>query len=118
MAYFWFQAVKIYMFRFCSCIISLTMFCPFHFCTIFAISVSQNSQTQHCKALAIAARRAMLMSLVQPSPQLLLQFDKVLLMSKGSGTLPLASCEIVCTINSHQTLCKTIGDGFIHLRYT
>ena len=53
---------------------------------IFVLScVPQNTHTQHCKALAIAAQRAMIMSLVQPSPQLLLQFDKVLLMSKGSG---------------------------------
>jgi ABC-type multidrug transport system ATPase subunit len=41
---------------------------------------------QHCKALAIAAQRAMLLSLVQPSPQLLLQFDAVMVMSKGGNT--------------------------------
>jgi hypothetical protein len=60
----------------------------------------------------------MLMSLVQPSPQLLLQFDKVLLMSKGSGTLTalasLRESERMSRINSHQTQCKTIGDGIIH----
>ncbi len=36
---------------------------------------------QYTKALARAAQRSMLMSLVQPSPQLLLQFDKV----RGGG---------------------------------
>ncbi len=59
----------------------------FHTISFRCALLSPPRQTQHCKALAIAARRAMLMSLVQPSPQLLLQFDKVLLMSKGSGTL-------------------------------
>jgi hypothetical protein len=32
---------------------------------------------QYCRALAKTAQRSMIMSLVQPSPQLLLQFDKV-----------------------------------------
>ncbi len=39
---------------------------------------------QYASLMAKQAKRAMMFTLVQPSPQLLLQFDKVVLMSKGS----------------------------------
>jgi ATP-binding cassette subfamily G (WHITE) protein 2 (SNQ2) len=47
-------------------------------------SASAVATVKYCKALMRASHRAVLMSLVQPSPSLLLEFDSVMLMAKGT----------------------------------